>query len=72
MTEPVTNAARRTLLRTLRLGDDTADAEIREDATMREVPEWVVRAATTAPTSRDEAVAAGRALAWLTDERGTR
>lgn len=69
---PVARAARRSLLRALRLDEHADAAEIDEDAAARGVPAWVVRGATAAVASRDDAVAAGRALAWLTTERTTR
>ena len=69
---PVSRAARRSLLRALRLGEGADDAEIDEDAAARGVPEWVVRGATSPVATPDDAVAAGRALAWLTNERITR
>ncbi|HEV3213151.1 MAG TPA: DUF4350 domain-containing protein [Acidimicrobiales bacterium] len=69
---PVVLAARRSLLRALRLDQLAAPAQIDEDAADRGIPEWVVRGATTSVATRDDAVAAGRALAWLTAERATR
>jgi Domain of unknown function (DUF4350) len=69
---PVVRAARQVLLGALHLDDTARVAQSDEDAAARGVPAWVVRGATSAVASRDDAVAAGRALAWLTTERTTR
>lgn len=71
-TEPVAVGAHDLLVRRLRL-DGRADAAVLHEAALASgVPAWVERGATTPVATRDDAIEAGRALAWLAAERGAR
>jgi hypothetical protein len=65
---PVAAAARAALLRDLALAADAPTPAVVEAAAARDVPPWVRDAALRVPTTRAEAVEAGRALAWLAKE----
>ncbi len=67
-TAPVAGAAHRALLARVHRTEHDGEAGIDKDAADRGIPPWVVRAATTVPTTRREAVESGRALAWLRGE----